>query len=46
MFAKKLVLELWFKNLWTKQNAGFFKLQCLKKQFRYDVEFLYMTRHS
>ena len=24
MFGKNLVLQLWSKNLWTNQNAGFF----------------------
>ena len=29
IFLKNLVLELWFKNLKTNQNAGFFELQYL-----------------
>ena len=44
MFAKNLVLDLWSKNLKTNQNAGFFKLQYLTKNLRYEVKFLDMTR--
>ena len=29
IFLKNLVLELWFKNLKTNQNAAFFELQYL-----------------
>ena len=29
IFGKNLVLELWFKNLKTNRNAGFFELQYL-----------------
>ena len=44
MFAKNLVLELWSKNLKINQNAGFFKLQYLPKNWWYKVEFLDMTQ--
>ena len=37
---KNLVLELWSKNLKTNQNTGFFKPQYLRKNLRYEVEFL------
>ena len=40
--CKNLVLELWSKNLKTNQNAGFFKLQYLTKNLKYQVEFLDM----
>ena len=32
--------ELWLKNLWTNQNAGFFKLQYLANELVYEAEFL------
>ena len=33
------------QNLMTNQNEAFFKLQYLTNELRYEVEFLYMTRH-
>ena len=42
--CKNLVLELWSKNLKTNQNTGFFKSQYLRKNLRYEVEFLDMIR--
>ena len=44
IFGKNLVLELWSKNLWTNQNAGFFKLEYLTNKLRYEAEFLDVTR--
>ena len=44
MFGKNLVLQLWSKNLWTNQNAGFFKLEYLTNKLRYEAEFLDVTR--
>ena len=44
MFGKSLVLELWFKNLKSNQNAGLFKLEYLKVKLGYEVEFLDVTR--
>ena len=41
---KNLVLELWSKNLKTNHNTGFFKPQHLRKNLRYEVEFLDMNR--
>ena len=44
IFGKNLVLELWSKNLWTNQNAGFFKLEYLTNELRYEAKFLDVTR--
>ena len=44
MFGKNLVLQLWSKNIWTNQNAGFFKLEYLSNKLRYEAEFLDLTR--
>ena len=41
---KNLVLGL-SKNLQTNQNSGFFKLQYILKELRYEAEFLYVVRH-
>ena len=45
MYWKNLILELQSKNLQTNQNSGFFKLQYLRNELRYEVEFLYVIRH-
>ena len=37
-------VELWSKNLWTNQNAGFFNLEDLANHLRYGADFLDMTR--
>ena len=44
MFERNLVLELWSKNLWTNQNAGFFKLEYLTNKLRYEAAFLDVNR--
>ena len=44
-FEKNLIFELRSKNLWTYQNIEFFKLQYLKNELRYEVEFLHVTIH-
>ena len=44
MFVKNLVHDLWSKGLKTNQNVGFFKLQYLTKNLRYEAGFLDMTR--
>ena len=45
-FCRNLVLEFYSKNTYTDQNEGFFKLQYLKNELSYEVEFLYAIRHS
>ena len=44
IFGNNLVLELWSKNLKANQNGGFFKLEYLTNNLRYEVEFLDVTR--
>ena len=48
LYAKTTCLqksgELRSKNLKTNQNTGFFKPQYLRKNLRYEVEFLDMIR--
>ena len=47
---KPQVWEIWFLSymvdLQTNQNAESFKLQDLTNELRYEVEFLYVFRHS
>ena len=44
MFGKNLALELWLKNLWTNQNARFFKIEYLRNKLWCEAEFLDVTR--
>ena len=46
MHRKNLLFELWSKNLQTNQNVRFFKLQYLTKELRYELQFLFVARHS
>ena len=45
-FYRNLVTEFYSKNTETDQNKGFFKLQYLKNELSYEVEFLYPIRRS
>ena len=42
--VESLLLKLCFKMLLANQIAGFFKVQCLKKEVR--VDFLYVNKHQ
>ena len=44
MFGKNLILQLRSKNLWTNQNARFFKLEYFTNKLKYVAELFDVTR--